>query len=206
MAVMGHSIPIPTAHRIGHAKQHPDAIHQGRSGTHCNERVHIGAAVPQGFQATGEIHPVQKHHRQRQEALQQCRHQSIFRVMEAGRHRKTHHMAHGHIHEYRQKTKGAADAPFHGFLLGRRGYRFLLCLSGGSGSIAGLLHRFQDLFRYRFPGSLYRHGTGQQIDFRLLHSRHRRRDLLHPGGTGCAGHAGHLKCKLHRYVHPFRLR
>ena len=65
-AVKGHGVPVPLSHRIGHQENRKDTVTQCRTGTDGNQRIHIGTAMPQCFQAAEIISTIQDDDRQRQ--------------------------------------------------------------------------------------------------------------------------------------------
>ena len=67
LTVKCHCVPVAMSHCISHTEQCRNAVEQCRTGANSNQRIHVGAAMPQCFQTAAEIHPVQIHSRQCQE-------------------------------------------------------------------------------------------------------------------------------------------
>ena len=113
LAVLCDDIPFPMPHGPGHTEQSGHAVNQGGQASHGNQRIHVGAAVPQGLQSPGIIHPIQKNHRQGQEKLKQRRNQGVLGAVIPAWNRQADHMPHGEIHQNRQAEKRTDDAGLH---------------------------------------------------------------------------------------------
>ena len=188
------------SHTVSHPEQRRHAIAQRGHRANGDQRIHIGRTVPQGFQASAVIHPVQVHYGQGQNKLQQRRNQGILHaVIPVGRG-QADHVSHGEIHEDDQADRAADDPLFH-FLQGS--FRWgCLCLvrflfAGQGGIIACVLHRLDDGRNDVLAFRLHLHGSRKKVHFRFFHAGNGVRHLLHPGGTGRAGHAGDIEFQFH---------
>ena len=198
--VMLHRLPVSRTHGIRHHKERRHAIDQRRTGTHRNEGIHVGSLMPQGFQATGKIHPVQIHRRQGQEKLQQRGYHGIFQTVVPMRFRQAHHVTHGKIHQNHQENGRTDDPLLHllqGIFLSGRSLFFLLFLTRQAGAITAVRNRLDDGLGHRFAFHISHHGARQQIHFRVPNAGNRFRHLFHSGGTGRAGHASDVEFQLH---------
>ena len=198
--------PITVAHGIGHPEQGCHAVDQGRQRANGNQRVHVGSLVPQSLQTTGVVNTIQIDRGQRQKELQQRRHQGIFRSVIPMGLGQADHMAHGEVHQHHQTDGRTDDALLH-FLqfVSRRIdiFLFRLFLTENRRTIAGFRHGGDDGRKDLLVLSIHHHGTGQQIHLCLSHAGHLIGHLLHPCGTGRAGHAGHIEFNGHKIPHFF---
>ena len=188
------------SHAVGHTEQCRHAIAQRGQRANGDQGIHVGRTVPQGFQSSAVVHPVQVHHRKGQKKLQQRRNQRVLHAVVPVGCRQSDHVSHGEVHEHHQTNCAADDPLFHFLQSGfRRGglclVRFLF--TGQGGIIARVLHRLDDS-RNNIPVfRLHLHGSRKKIHFRFFHARHGVRHLLHPRGTGRTGHAGDIEFEFH---------
>ena len=105
--------------RIGHGKQGVGAPHKACHRAHGYQRIHIGGAVYQPFEAIDEKFLVDHHHDARQQQLYQP-HGNVVAVEPAGQRPTPHHVPHGKVHQHQQKAQRGYEPPFQ---LGR----FVVC-------------------------------------------------------------------------------
>ena len=182
--------------RIGHGKQGVGAPHKACHRAHSHQRIHVGGAVHQPFEAIDEKFLVDHHHDARQQQLYQP-HGNVVAVKPAGQRPAPHHVSHGKIHQYQQKAQRGDEPPFQ---LGRFvvSQRVQLCAgTGGCGglfgacTVTGLLHGTDN--GGIFCCAFHAHGVGQQAYRTAGDARHALYGLFHPGRAGRAAHAGNIE-------------
>ena len=175
----------------GHGEEAVGTIDKGRRGAQGHQGIHIGGPVPQGPVARDKKLLIDDHDDGRQQQLHQPQGHGV--ALEKGRNRPAaHHMAHGEVHQHRQKAHRPQEPPLQHRRLpvlqdrGVGGSRLLGCALFGR-AVARLLHGLDDgLGRGR---ALHAHGVGQQAHRTGRDPRHLTDGLLHPGAAGRAAHA-----------------
>ena len=204
LAVMLHDVPLAVSLGPGHPQQRRQTIDQAGTGAHGDEGIHIGTAVPQGLQALAVISPVQEHGGQCQQKLHQRKEGGVLETVENVGRGQGNHVAHGQVHQHRQKSTGPDDPGFHflqRILSGSLGLFRLFAIVNGC-AVARIGDSLADLAADGLAFHLGHHSARQQIHLRPGDTGNSLRHLLHPGRTGGAGHARHLKFHFHPKSHP----
>ena len=94
---------------IGHGEEGIGAPHKACHGTHGHQSVHVGGAVDQPLEAADEELLVDDHHDARQQQLDKT-HGDVVAVEPMGQGPAPHHVPHGKIHQYEQKTQRCDQA------------------------------------------------------------------------------------------------
>ena len=169
---VGHErLVIPGYKGKGDLVDDVDAVDHRRRGAHCDERIHVGRAVPQGLEAGEEIVPVQIENGQGEQELGEGKGQGIVHSVQPAGDRQPHHGAHGEVEQRHEKDQRPQELPLFGLRLleGEVFRRFAPggLLPGGirrSGAVAGLLHQPGDI--RRLQGGfivVHHHVVGQQV-------------------------------------------
>ena len=182
--------------RIGHGKQGVGAPHKACHRAHSHQRIHVGGAVHQPFEAIDEKFLVDHHHDACQQQLYQP-HGNVVAVEPAGQRPAPHHVPHGKVHQHQQKAQRGDKPPFQ---LGRFvvGKRVQLCAGAGrcggffgACTVTGLLHGVDN--GGILSGAFYAHGVGQQAYRTTGDARHTLYGLFYPSRAGRAAHAGNVE-------------
>ena len=177
-----------------HGKECIDTPYKGCHRAECDQRVHIRGTVPQTLKSADKKFLVDDHDDPGKQHLDKSHGNMV--VIEPRRERPApHHMSHGKVHKYQQKSDGSNQAASENRCLMIR--KSLLCFRHGNLFFAGSLKRctVASLF-YRLDNvmgggiSLNSHGVCQKTDGAGCDSRHPGYSLLHPGTAGSTAHPG----------------
>ena len=195
--IMHDQLTVAVHLRAGHGEQGVGAPHKACHGTHGHQRVHVGRTVEEALEAVDEELLVDDHDDARQQQLHKA-HGDVVAVEPAGQGPAPHHVAHGEVHQHQQKAQRRNEPPLElgGLVVGQRvkvgaggaGSRRARTL--GAGTVTCILHGLDDLGRA--GGALHAHGVGQQAHRAAGNAGHLAHGLFHPGGAGCAAHAGNV--------------
>ena len=135
---------------------------------------------------------------------------NCLRTVEHPRQGPAHHVAHGDIEQGDEKGKGDDKAALHMLQLRFHGGGALPgggLLPGGQGAggaVSGGGHRRLNGLGGGFGRVvLHGHGVGQQVHVDLRDAVHLAHRLVHVGGAGGTGHAGHIEFLLQGKHHTF---
>ena len=174
----------------GHGEEGVGAVDKGRRGAQGHQRIHIGRTVPEALIAGDEKLLVDDHDDGCQQQLQKPHGHVVLREKSWNRP-APHHVAHGEIHQNRQKAHRPQQPPLEGWCL--MVLERLLRLGGGRlcralfrGTVAGLLHRLDNGLRR--GSALHAHGVGQKAHGTGSHARHLGHSLFHPSAASRAAH------------------
>ena len=182
---------------VRHGEQGVGAPDEAGRGTQRHQRIHVGRAVDEAFEAVDEELLVDDHDDARQQQLNKA-HRDVVAVEPVGERPAPHHMAHRKVHQNGQKDQ-RCDQPLFQFggLVIRKGVQIGAGVRGGcravgfrAGPVASVLHGFDD------GGSagcaFHAHRIRQQADRAARDAGDVLHGLFHPGRAGRAAHAGNV--------------
>ncbi len=149
--------------------QGSNAIDHGGGGAHSDERIHIGGEVEQGLEAHPEVLLIDDESGDGEQKQGQGVYHGVFRAMEKGGDRPTHHMPHGQVEQGDQKYQRPDETQPHIFQVLLHGVSGGACPDLGAGrsslgqrgSVARLHHGGDDVISGQISLPVHRHGTGE---------------------------------------------
>ena len=178
-----------------HGKEGIYAPYERGHGTQSYQGIHIRGTMPQALEAADKEFLVDDHDDACKKKLYQS-HGNVV-VVKPGRERPSpHHVSHGEVHQYQQKSYRCNKAAFQngglmilqGFFCLGHGDLLLIVGSFEGGSISCLFYSCDDIMGG--GGSFYSHGVGQKADRAGGDARYFGNSLLYPGAACRTAHPG----------------
>ena len=185
-----------------------DAIDHRCRGTHRDEGIHVGGAVPQGFEAGEEVVPVQIENGQGEQELGKGKGQRIVHAVQPAGDRQSHHAAHREIEQRYQENERPQELPLFGFgLLEGEVFRrfgaggFLPGRVSGGSAVAGLLHQPGNIRRLQGGFIIvHHHIVSQQVHIHRTDALRFGKALFDVCRAGRTGHAGDKEFLFHGFT------